>query len=181
MVFNATSEYSSELIFLFISVAYVVAATASLIAAAYLINSIIMNEQENVKIVQEGYRLFTTGDIANLMNYYTDDIQYIVPGPPDLSPIAGRYVGKEQVVEFFHKVGANFDFSVFEPLEMIAQGDKVVALGHYQSTAKATGQPLNIEWVHVSQLRDGKVYRFQIYEDTATVVAALNKANVGVA
>ena len=136
-----------------------------------------MNEQENVKIVQEGYRLFLTGDFANLMNNYTDDVQYIIPGPSDLSPIAGRYVGKEQVVAFFHKVGANFEFSVFEPLEMIAQGDKVVVLGHYQGRARATGQPLNFEWVHVFQLRDGKVSRFQIYEDTATVVTALSKAN----
>ncbi|KAA5549213.1 nuclear transport factor 2 family protein [Adhaeribacter rhizoryzae] len=138
-----------------------------------------MNEQENVKVVQEGYRLFLTGEIENLMPHYTEDVEYIVPGPTDLSPIAGRYIGKDGVKQFYSKVGATFEFSVFEPLEMIAQGDKVVVLGHYQSKARATGQPLNIEWIHVFQLRDGKVSRFQIYEDTATVVAALNNANVG--
>ena len=155
-----------------------VAATASIEATTYPLNPIIMNEQENVKLVQEGYRLFLTGDIENILQQCTDDVEYIVPGPSDLSPIAGRYVGKEGVKQFYGKVGANFEFSMFQPQEMLAQGDKVVVLGHYQSRAKATGQPLNIEWVHVFQLRDGKVNRFQIYEDTATLVAALNKANV---
>lgn len=140
-----------------------------------------MNEQENVKIVQEGYRLFLSGDIENLMPHYSEDVEYIVPGPSDLSPIAGRYVGKEQVKQFYSKVGATFEFSEFQPQEMIAQGDKVIVLGHYRGKTRSSGQPLNIQWIHVFQLRDGKVNRFQIYEDTATVVAALNKANVEVA
>ncbi|MGV3588379.1 MAG: nuclear transport factor 2 family protein [Adhaeribacter sp.] len=137
-----------------------------------------MSEQDNVKVVQEGYRLFLSGDFENLMPQYTEDVEYIVPGPSDLSPIAGRYVGKEGVKQFYSKVGAHFEFSVFQPQEMIPQGDKVVVLGHYEAKAKATGQLLAIDWIHLFQLRDGKVSRFQIYEDTATVVAALNKANV---
>ena len=42
--------------------------------------------------------------------------------------------------EFFKVLGESSEFEVFEPQEYIAQGDKVVVLGHERQRIRATGQ-----------------------------------------
>ena len=51
--------------------------------------------------------------------------------------------------------------------EFVAQGDKVVVLGHYVWHVKATGKEWESDFVHALSVRDGKMTRFQEYTDTA--------------
>ena len=46
-------------------------------------------------------------------------------------PTAGERRGKASVGEFFKIVSEQVNFLRFEPKEFVAQGDKVVAIGHY--------------------------------------------------
>ena len=59
------------------------------------------------------------------------------------------------------------------PDEFLEAGDEVVVLGRYRGTAKQTGKPLDVPFVHVWSLRDGKAWRFRQFLDTAGWVAAL--------
>ena len=136
-----------------------------------------MNEQQNIRAVQEGYAFFNKGDITNLMNLYTEDIEFIIPGPAQVIPFAGVYRGKEQVATFFAKLNEAMEFERFEVVECIAQGDTVVALGYDKGRARSTGQPNEEEWAHVLRMRDGKVERFQVYTDTAATVQAFHPSN----
>jgi ketosteroid isomerase-like protein len=52
---------------------------------------------------------------------------------------------------------------------LVAQGDKVVALGDYAWRVKSTGREYESDFVHVFSVRDGKVARFQEFMDTAVV------------
>jgi ketosteroid isomerase-like protein len=52
----------------------------------------------------------------------------------------------------------------FEPREFIADGDKVVALGHYAWHVKATGREFGDDFAHVFTLCNGKVIRFQCHQ-----------------
>ncbi|GAB3300173.1 nuclear transport factor 2 family protein [Hymenobacter humi] len=136
-----------------------------------------MNEQQNTQVAQEGYALFSKGDIANLLKLYTEDIEFIVPGSAALIPYAGVYRGKEEVGRFFAKLHEAMDFERFEVQECIAQGDTVVALGYGKGHVRATGQPMEEEWAHVLRLRDGKVAHFQVYTDTAAVGQAFQRSS----
>ena len=131
-----------------------------------------MNEQQNTQTVQQGYAFFNSGDIPNLLKLYSEDIEIIIPGPADIIPFAGVYRGQEQVVSFFGKLHEAMDFERFEPLDYIAQGDKVVVVGYNKGHVRATGQPTEEEWAHVFQMRDGKVARFQVFSDTAVTASA---------
>lgn len=46
-------------------------------------------------------------------------------------------------------------------------------IGHSRDRMLATGRVVEIDWVAVIELRDGKVVRYQVHEDTAAFVAAL--------
>ena len=131
-----------------------------------------MNEQQNTQKVAEGYALFNSGDVPNLLKLYSEDIEFIIPGPTNVIPFAGVYRGQDQVATFFTKLHEAMNFERFEPLDYIAQGDKVVVVGYNKGHVRATGQPTEEEWAHVFQLHDGKVTRFQVFSDTAVTVSA---------
>jgi ketosteroid isomerase-like protein len=132
-----------------------------------------MNEQQNTAVVQDAYAAFGRGDIATLLSYMADDIQWQpVIGTASHVPFSGERSGKAAVDEFFRQVMANEDFQQFEPREFVAQGDKVVAIGHYRAVSKPTGKGFESDFVMVFTLRNGKVVRFQEFTDSAGINAA---------
>ncbi|QDA60922.1 nuclear transport factor 2 family protein [Hymenobacter jejuensis] len=131
-----------------------------------------MNEQQNTQTVQEGYALFGKGDIPNLLNLYTDDVEFIIPGSAETVPFAGVYRGKEQVATFFAKLHDAIDYERFEPQNYIAQGDRLVVLGFSKGKVRATGRTDEEEWAHSFIMQDGKVARFQAYLDTEASMKA---------
>jgi ketosteroid isomerase-like protein len=132
-----------------------------------------MSEVQNTKVVQDAYDAFGRGDIATLLGYMTEDIQWQgVIGTAPHVPFSGERKGKSQVAEFFEQVAAAEDFQQFEPREFVAQGEKVVAMGHYRAVTKPTGKSFESDFVMVFTLRDGKVARFQEFTDSAGINAA---------
>jgi len=132
-----------------------------------------MNEAQNTKVVQDAYAAFGRGDIATLLGYMAEDIQWQpVIGTAPHVPFSGARTGKAQVEEFFQRVAAAEDFQQFEPREFVAQGDKVVAIGHYRAVTKPTGKSFASDFAMVFTLRDGKIARFQEFTDSAGINAA---------
>ncbi|WP_151447499.1 nuclear transport factor 2 family protein [Lacisediminimonas profundi] len=123
-----------------------------------------MSSEENKQLVLQGYRLFQQQDIEGLMALYDDTIEWIGFDNPNV-PFAGSYYGKDEVQQFFRDLGRSMTPVRFEPRELIAEGDKVVALGHAVWKLNTGGQELETDWVHVFTLRDGKVCRFQRLDD----------------
>ena len=132
-----------------------------------------MSEAQNTKVVQDAYAAFGRGDIPALLGYMTEDIDWQpVIGTAAHVPFSGERKGKASVAEFFKRVAESEDFQQFEPREFVAQGDKVVAIGHYRAVPKATGRTFDSDFVMVFTLRDGKVARYQEFTDSAGINAA---------
>jgi ketosteroid isomerase-like protein len=132
-----------------------------------------VHEAANTKVVQDAYAAFGRGDIPTLLGYMTDDIHWRpVIGTAKHVPFSGERHGKPSVAEFFKQVSASEDFQQFEPREFVAQGDMVVALGHYRAVSKATGKTFDSDFVMVFTLRGGKVAAFREFTDSAGINAA---------
>jgi len=130
-------------------------------------------ESQNTKIVQDAYAAFLRGDVTSLLGLMSDDIVWEpVLGTASHVPFSGKRQGKPAVAEFFQLVATNEDFSQFEAREFIAQGDAVVAVGHYRATTKSTGKTFDSDFAMVFTLKDGKVVRFREFTDSAGVNAA---------
>jgi ketosteroid isomerase-like protein len=135
-----------------------------------------MSEQDNVRLIKEQYAAFQRGDLQSVLDTMTDDIEWITPGPQAFLPLAGNRRGREEVTQFFSILSDTNEYSLFEPLEFIAQGDRVVVLVKAQGTVKATGYSIEAEMVHLFTVRDGKVERFREFYDTAAILDAYRPA-----
>jgi len=132
-----------------------------------------MSEAQNTKIVQEAYAAFGRRDIPAVLATMDDAVVWRPAyGAAKHVPLSGERRGKAAVGEFFKTVAEVQDFDTFEPREFVAQGDKVITLGHYAATVKATGRRFDSDFVMVFTLRNGKLVDFQEFLDTAALNAA---------
>jgi len=131
-----------------------------------------MTTPENLKLVQEFLAAFVRGDIPAVLNALTDDVDWFIPGPPDRVAFSGARRGREQVMQFFITLDATIEFLKFEPRDYVAAGDKVVAFGHNYDRMKSTNRFFDNEWACLFVVRDGKIAKVRMYEDTAAFVIA---------
>src|SRR5260370_42165088 len=106
-----------------------------------------MSEQENTAIVQQGYNNFKTGNIEALLDQLSADVTWQLPEIKGV-PLAGRRTGRDGVADFFATVARDQEVIEFEPREFVAQGDKVVSLGHYKWRGQEKGRPLQKQFCH---------------------------------
>ena len=131
-----------------------------------------MSEHDNTQIVQGAYAAFGRGDVQGILNLLADDVDWEgVIGAAPYVPTAGRRRGKAAVAEFFSTLAATTSFQKFEPREFVAQGDKVVALGHYALTALSTGRSTASDWAMVFTIQNGKMTHFREFTDSAAINA----------
>ena len=133
-----------------------------------------MSEITNVEIIQQAYEKFGSGDVPGLLALMAADIRWTVPEIEN-ALFAGSRNGVEKVGEFFKELNEAEDITRFEPLEFIAQNDRVVVLGESAATVRITGQSYETNWVHIFSVRDGKVTEFTEFFDNAAATRAFQK------
>lgn len=130
-----------------------------------------MNQQNaNIAVIQKVYADFSRGDIESILNQLADDVVWEQPNQPAI-PYGGKRHGRESVRQFFAAV-AEVEVREFAPVEYLASGDRVVAIGHWAGTVRRTGKSFRSAWAMAWTVTDGKIRRFTAYEDTAAIVAA---------
>ncbi|HEY0489552.1 MAG TPA: nuclear transport factor 2 family protein [Telluria sp.] len=139
-----------------------------------------MNEQANIDVIRRVYHAFVNGDSQGLLSCLAQDIAWEEPEVPNL-PFAGKRQGRDHVAEFFRTVAALQQLRDFRPIEFIAQGDRVISLGHYEWTVRATGADWGSDWVHIFTVHDGKITHFREMADTHRVVEAYQAGQTGTA
>jgi ketosteroid isomerase-like protein len=127
----------------------------------------------NTDIVRDIYAAFGQGRIADILGRIADTTTFVQPGGRQI-PWAGVYSTPAEVGAFFRKLDAAVAVSAFEPEQYVESGDTVVAMGRWAGTAKPTGKPYASTWSMTWKLKDGKVYFYEAYEDTAVIAEAFN-------
>jgi ketosteroid isomerase-like protein len=130
--------------------------------------------QENVKIVQQAYENFKNGNIPGILGLVSPTVEWDLPEMEGVA-VSGKHHGREGVADFFSKLAAAQEAESFVPAEFVAQGNKVVALGRYAFTVKATRAKFSSDFAHVFTIENGQITKFQEFTDTAAVAAAYNK------
>ena len=130
-----------------------------------------MSEQENRQLVEQAYANFKAGDIPTLLQSMSEDVTWQLPEIENV-PFASKRHGRDAVAEFFLTLASLQDARSFEEREFIAQGNKVVVLGHYVWQVKANGRTLESDFAHVFTVRGGQIVAFHEYTDTAATAKA---------
>ena len=117
-------------------------------------------------VVKRIYEAFAKGDVPAVLGSFDPKIEW-KEAEGFLYAAGNPYIGPQAVAEgvFQPLVSAVEQFTVV-PGNIIEAGDTVVVEGRYKGTMKATGTPIDAQFAHVWQLRDGKIVRFQQYTDT---------------
>lgn len=130
-----------------------------------------MSTEANKRVVHTVFEMFGRGDVPGLLELITDDAEWAAPGPETV-PYFGERRGREGALEFFKNLGSTVEFESFEPGTLIAEGDRVVALGHERGRVRSTGKVFDNAWALVFTIREGKVAGFRCYENTAAIAEA---------
>ena len=130
-----------------------------------------MSTEENKRVVQTVFEKFGSGDVPGLLEMITDDAEWAAPGPESVSYFGERR-GREGALEFFRNLGSAVEFESFEPGDLIAEGDRVVALGRERGRVRRTGKVFDNRWALVFTIRDRMITGFRIYENTAAIAEA---------
>lgn len=135
-----------------------------------------MSEQDNVQVVRQLYEAFKQGDMPALLETLADQVEWYEPGPVEILPWAGVFRGRRQVMQLLTRFSEVAEVEQFELEEIIAQRDKVVVIEYQRAFFKATGRPLREDAVRIFTLREGKIVKARVWEDTALQVAAVRGA-----
>ena len=124
--------------------------------------------------IRKLYRVSTialTPEISRLCSALSDDVEWVLPSISKI-PFSGAKHGKDGVAEFFGTMAEHQEPQSFEVQGIIAQGNQVVARGHYLWHVKTTGRAWEGDFSHHFTVQGGKVTRFQEYTDSAAAMAA---------
>lgn len=124
-----------------------------------------MEEQANITLVKQCYDAFMKGDIPRLLSFMDPAIDWELP-QLDTVPFSGKRHGQQQVTEFFGMMNDAQASNEFTPREFIAQGNRVVVLGHYSWTLRANNEQYESDWTHIFTIRNGKVAAFREFTDS---------------
>ena len=118
---------------------------------------------DNRAIVEAAYADFARGDVEAFLAILSPDVRWT---DAEGYPYAGTYVGPDSLLQgLIARIGAEWDDYTVVPTTYVAEGDRVVALGDYGGTYKATGRSVEAPFAHVWELRDGQVVRFRQFTD----------------
>jgi len=124
-----------------------------------------------LEMLRNAYGAFATGNIPAVLAVFDPKIEWI---EAEGFPYGGTYIGPDAVlVNVFMKLGTEWDGYSAMPAEFIDAGERIVVLGQYSGTYKATGRSFKADFAHVWTLRNGKAVKFVQYADTALVQKAL--------
>jgi len=123
-------------------------------------------------LVRESYEAFARDDMDTVLAHVHPDIVW---HQAQGLPHGGTYHGLDEVRRnIFDPLDEEWwDEFTADPDEFLDAGGEVVVLGRYRGRAKGTGKALDVPFVHIWTLRDGKAVRFRQFLDTAGWVAAL--------
>jgi len=125
-----------------------------------------------IGIVRGFYEALGRGDVPGVLGRLHDRLEWT---EAERFPYySGTWRSPQEVLDkLLVPITRDWDGFSAKPHEFIADGDRVVALGVYSGTSKATGKSMTSPFAHVWTVRDGRLASFNMYTDTAKVLEAL--------
>jgi hypothetical protein len=119
---------------------------------------------QSVEFVHGVYEAFGRGDVPAVLGAMTEDVEW---REAEGMPYGGVHHSPQQVAEnVFGPITTDVDGFAVTPEQLIASGDTVAAVVRYTGTGKLSGKSLDLEAVHIWDLRAGKLARFRQFIDT---------------
>lgn len=124
-----------------------------------------MTIERNKQVAAELFERFSAGDIRGVLALLTDDVEWRIPGKPELTPVAGNY-DKERLGRLFRRMMGQLEGGLkMAVLGSIAEGDRV-AVEVESAGDLRNGRQYRQQYHFLIALRDGKIASVHEYLDT---------------
>jgi hypothetical protein len=120
---------------------------------------------------EELYAALDADDVARIVAVCADDVTVRYPADGRL-PYGGSWEGRKGIEQFLDAHDAAEEIVEFEVRRMIAEGDTVIAIGHFVGRAKPDGGQWSTDFVHQLTITDGRLQRWEAFFDTAAAISA---------
>jgi uncharacterized protein len=134
----------------------------------------------NRELVRSVYEALGRGDVGPLLGALDPEVVWL---EADNYAYADRnpYIGPQQVAEgVLARFGNDWDVTLGAE-RFLQDGDTVVALGRCRGMFRATGRPVDAQFVHVWTVHEGRVTRFEQYLDTLQFARVMDRGGAPVA
>ena len=121
----------------------------------------------NLDLMKSVYAAFNVGDVPKVLGSMHPQIQWTVTAG---YKYGGIYRGPDAILQnVFSKIPQDFESFSIDIERLLEAGNVVVMQGHYAAQGKATGKSVRAAVVHVLEISEGKIVRFDQYVDSATI------------
>ena len=127
--------------------------------------------ESNVRVVRRLFERFAAEGIEDALDGFHEDV--VIEIPPDMSAEPDTYHGHDGVRRYFAGFDGMLEDIRYEPLEVIATGDRVLAHARMSGRGVSSGLDVGIDAFVLHELRDGKVVRMRPYPDRESADAAI--------
>ncbi len=125
-----------------------------------------MNPQnQNLNIVKQLYDAFDRKDIETILSLLSPEVEWGEPANP-YNPAGGTRYGHNGFLEWLNIGREAEEILNLEPREFLLNENSVAVVGYVKCLARPTGKIYETEFVHLAELRDGKIIRFREFFDT---------------
>jgi len=115
----------------------------------------------NVERVRMIFDRFAEGGIEGSMEFLDDDV--LIEIPPELSAEPDEYRGHDGVRRYFAGFDGMIEELRYEPIELIAAGDDVIAHVRLSGRGVSSGVDVDLETFVLHRLEGGRVVRMRPY------------------
>ncbi len=128
-------------------------------------------KEANIESVTTGYDALDREDIERFIQLCAADAVWIYP-PSSALAYGGTWRGRDGIAAFFEAHDAAEEILEFKIDDLLAVGDRVIAMGLFRGKAKPSLREWQTRFVHVITLRDGLWQQFEAHFDTAAAADA---------
>ena len=120
--------------------------------------------------VKAFFDAFGKGDFEGILDTFHPDVTItaVRESPNEPPGIYGTYHGMDGVKSFLSKLGDAFDTQSFTVDDIVGNAEVAYASGHFLHKVKSTDKMFESDWALHTVVKDGKIYEYHFYEDSAS-------------
>ncbi|NUP35246.1 MAG: SnoaL-like domain-containing protein [Streptomycetaceae bacterium] len=130
-----------------------------------------MTAESPAQTVQRLFPLLAEGKSAEAAALFADSVSFSIPHPPGI-PWVPEVDSAEGMRTFFELLQTHVQGKELDVHQIITDGDDVVLVGRMVSEVRKTGRDIDTAFALHTTVRDGRITRYHLYEDTYAVARA---------
>ncbi len=122
-------------------------------------------------VVRRFNKAWTAGDIEGALRFIAEHSVYALHISGELLPFAGETVGRANIAAALHRMRADYEYVLYRPLDLVADGDTVRHQVEFMYRHRASGEVLTGRFRLIMRVENGLLVRTDEYHDRAKVEA----------